>query len=36
MVGKIKLGALAPGSILLLGAHLIIIVGGPFKLVGKN
>ena len=27
---------MAPGSILLLGALLIIIVGGPFKLVGKN
>ena len=36
-LAKIKLrGPGPPGSILLLGADLNIIVWGPFKLVGKN
>ena len=33
---NIKLRVWAPGSTLLLGANLNIIVGDPFKLVGKN
>ena len=35
-LANIKLRVRAPGSILLLGAHLNIIVGGLLKLAGKN